>query len=501
VPKNTNEILWRFLADTKSLDRGSRKAKGDFKDVERSSDKMQQGLGVAAGALGALGLAFGAMEVKDFILETIEVGRVAIQTSESFDRVFGPAADRLRGNLEDTRKAMGLGVDEMEAMLLTTGALATGMGLNSIEAADMSEQLFVLAGDLQAFNPAAGSTEEALNALQAAIRGEFDPLERFGAKLSAAEINERALANTGKDTTAELTAQDKALATLELALEKTTIQVGALEDAEKDGRRETEKLTASVRDLRVEFGTKLAPIADDLTGALGNLTGSMGDASGRSFLLLDAIKVLTGGLEDNTEAFEGDAAEVDNFTEAVAGATDWLGKALGFIPPLSNKLHDQADAWRDDAREAGKASNAFQVASLNMVRIVDPAGKAANAIVGVGSAARLTASRLASLTSQAKATVNALRSVAAQQDITKAGPVLFATGGTVPGPRGAPQAAIVHGGEKVLTPGQQRDGGGGGGGGGPVTINVVAGISDPQAVAEAVAEAIRLYERTNGRIL
>jgi ABC-type transporter Mla subunit MlaD len=375
------------------------------------------------------------------------------------------------------------------------------MGLNSIEAADMSEQLFVLAGDLQAFNPAAGSTEDALNALQAAIRGEFDPLERFGAKLSAAEINERALANTGKDTTAELTAQDKALATLELALEKTTIQVGALEDAEKDGRRETEKLTASVRDLRVEFGTKLAPIADDLTGALGNLTGSMGDASGRSFLLLDAIKVLTGGLEDNTEAFEGDAAQVDTFTDAVAGATDWLGKALGFISPLSNALHDQADAWRDDAREAGKASNAFQVASLNMVRVVDPAGKAANAIVGVGSAARLTASRLASLTSQAKATVNALRSVAAQQDITKAGPTLYATGGTVPGPRGAPQAAIVHGGERILTPGQQRDGGGGGGGGGPVTINVVAGISDPQAVAEAVAEAIRLYERTNGRVL
>jgi hypothetical protein len=324
-------------------------------------------------------------------------------------------------------------------------------------------------------------------------------LERFGAKLSAAEINERALANTGKATTAELTAQDKALATLELALEKTTIQVGALEAAEKSGGKETEKLTSAVRDLRVEFGTKLAPIADDLTGVIGNLTGSMGDASGRSFLLLDAIKVLTGGLEDNTEAFGDDADEIDNFTGAVAGATDWLAKALGFIPPLSQGLHDQADAWRDDAREAGRASTAFQVASLNMQRIVDPAGKAANALVGVGAAANITRARLASLTSQAKATVNALRSVAAAQDITKAGPVLFATGGTVPGPKGSPQAAIVHGGEQILTPAQQRDGGGGGGGATTVNINVTA--IDPEGAADAVAEAIRLYTRTNGPVL
>ena len=33
----------------------------------------------------------------------------------------------------------------------------------------------------------------------------------------------------------------------------------------------------------------------------------------------------------------------------------------------------------------------------------------------------------------------------------------FATGGTVPGPIGAPRLAIVHGGEQVLTPQQQRN--------------------------------------------
>ncbi|MDO8629871.1 MAG: hypothetical protein Q7R41_05210, partial [Phycisphaerales bacterium] len=39
----------------------------------------------------------------------------------------------------------------------------------------------------------------------------------------------------------------------------------------------------------------------------------------------------------------------------------------------------------------------------------------------------------------------------------------FATGGTVPGPMGQAQLAVVHGGEEVLTPAQRRTGGRGGG--------------------------------------
>ena len=60
----------------------------------------------------------------------------------------------------------------------------------------------------------------------------------------------------------------------------------------------------------------------------------------------------------------------------------------------------------------------------------------------------------------------------------------FATGGIVPGPIGTPQFAIVHGGERVLTPEQQRQGGGG-------TTNVVveltpARLNNPQDLLDAL---------------
>lgn len=61
----------------------------------------------------------------------------------------------------------------------------------------------------------------------------------------------------------------------------------------------------------------------------------------------------------------------------------------------------------------------------------------------------------------------------------------FATGGMVPGPVGAPHLAIVHGGERVLTPEQQRQGAGGG------TTSVVveltpARLTNPQDLLDAL---------------
>ena len=74
----------------------------------------------------------------------------------------------------------------------------------------------------------------------------------------------------------------------------------------------------------------------------------------------------------------------------------------------------------------------------------------------------------------------------------------FQTGGMVPGARGVPQLAVVHGGEQVLTPQQQRMGGAGGGGGSTYNITVNAGLSDPYATAQAIVDLLRVYQRTQG---
>lgn len=62
----------------------------------------------------------------------------------------------------------------------------------------------------------------------------------------------------------------------------------------------------------------------------------------------------------------------------------------------------------------------------------------------------------------------------------------FAAGGYIDGPIGAPRVILAHGGERVLTPEQQRQGGGGGIG--PINVTVT-GVSDP-AVAFAAGQEV-----------
>lgn len=67
----------------------------------------------------------------------------------------------------------------------------------------------------------------------------------------------------------------------------------------------------------------------------------------------------------------------------------------------------------------------------------------------------------------------------------------FAHGGTVPGPQGTAQLAVVHGGERIQTPAQQRAGAGGGGiGGGGITININNPVVDNETRMQEMADMI-----------
>ena len=70
----------------------------------------------------------------------------------------------------------------------------------------------------------------------------------------------------------------------------------------------------------------------------------------------------------------------------------------------------------------------------------------------------------------------------------------FASGGTVPGPIGKPRLAVVHGGERVLTPGEAANSDSGG------TSQVVVSFEAPPAGSglEELWRVLRKYIRVNG---
>jgi hypothetical protein len=66
----------------------------------------------------------------------------------------------------------------------------------------------------------------------------------------------------------------------------------------------------------------------------------------------------------------------------------------------------------------------------------------------------------------------------------------FATGGTVPGPKGQPRLVVAHGGERIQTENQQRNDPATGGGSFTVNVNVSTAVLTP-AIAEQLKQQLR----------
>ncbi|RLB63035.1 MAG: hypothetical protein DRH08_11630 [Deltaproteobacteria bacterium] len=188
MAKTTADLWFRFFSDTKGLEKGSRQATRDLSATEKAAGKAKAGFSGMQKAIGALGLALGAREIGAWAIEAGKMAESARIAGESADKVLGPAAQGLRDDFEDLRKTMGFNSGEFDQLIAKQGLLVTGMGVGSEAAAGYIGDLTTLGGDLATFAGDVGRTEEAIDAVTAAIRGEFDPLEQWGVKLSESKI-------------------------------------------------------------------------------------------------------------------------------------------------------------------------------------------------------------------------------------------------------------------------------------------------------------------------
>jgi len=388
VARSRNDILFKFLGDTKSLDRASRKARGDFKETEKSAGGVSSAVGGISKAFIAMGGAYAASRALDWVGDATQMAAKAEQVAGSFDKVFGPAADGLRDSLEDMRQSVGLNTLEFESLLQQNGNLLTGFGLTSDATAEMSTELFTAAADLAAFKGDTGLTAEALHALNRALVGEFDPLEQFIGGVKASTISAKAL---------------------ELGLAET------LEDAKLDLGEALAPAMLTATQNTVKLYQSLAVMTDDAE-----------NAATKARALGDAWDATAGQFGFVTDDF---MYEINRWTDAIGGVEHSIARLKEVVSDFIGS------GFRNPFRD-------WKLPSISMPHIPG-----------------------------------------------------FATGGTVPGPVGQPSLAVVHGGEQVLTPGQQRQGRASSNGGVVINVN---GALDPVAVAQQITDMLELYGMTDG---
>jgi hypothetical protein len=237
-----------IVGDSSQLARELQKAEGKIagfgENARKSGDVLRTALFGGAVLFGAQKLVKAAGDLEQSIGGTAAV--------------FGSAA----GSVDEFAKSAAdvVGLSENAARVLTSrlGASLKGAGLSAEEAANQSIFLTKTGADLAA--TLGGNTNDAVSALGSALRGEFDPLERFGIALKASEINAKAVSMGLAKSESSVDAYAKGQATLALVTERSAFAQGQFAKEADTAQGQQQRAAAAMEDTSAALGKSLLPI-------------------------------------------------------------------------------------------------------------------------------------------------------------------------------------------------------------------------------------------------
>jgi hypothetical protein len=247
-----------ILAETKKL---SDALKGSGKDVTTFGSQISAFGKKAALAFAAAGVAFGA-----FAKIAVSSASDLAETISKVGVLFGNSAKEIEIFAGTAAKSLGQTKQQALDAAATFAIFGTSAGLSGQELSKFSIDFVKLASDLSSFNNT--SPQDAINAIGSALRGEAEPLRRYGVLLNDASLKQAALSlGIITTTTQALTPQQKVLAAQKLIFEQTTAAQGDFARTSDGLANQTKILTAQLENMKTEIGTALLPIVLQLATA------------------------------------------------------------------------------------------------------------------------------------------------------------------------------------------------------------------------------------------
>lgn len=373
-----------------------------FTEVGQSMQKVGGAMSLAVtGPLAAIGMSM------------VSMASDMSETTSKIGVLFGESSASLITWAESAAQSLGMSKQQALDAASTFAVFGTAAGLTAEQMIPFTENATKLAADLASFYNT--SPEQAINAIGAAMRGEFEPMRQYGVILDADKIAMEGVRLGLVDANGEFDKSKQAIAIQSLMLSET--KVAADDYAETSGglAGQQKMLTASIADMGTELGEQLLPIALEvvkvikglvdrfsnlsegtqgwivkgglLLAAIGPILGVLGTLStviggvisfmtaggvaagvlGTAFTVLTGpIGLIVAGVALLVTAWTRDWGGIQEKTYAVVGAvkdklTEW-GSTLG------NWWRDNVSQLRADAEESGgwfnlwrdKATGAFE---------------------------------------------------------------------------------------------------------------------------------------------
>ena len=263
----TTDFLARVRADSsQAVAEFSKLGNQIEKSMDRASnstEKLDNALvKMARGAVG--GVAF--REIAQFSMSMVKSTAQLEDTIAAAGVTFGEYSDQIEEFAKSA--ARNFGISKVAALDAANqfAALGKSAGLTGEELAGFSTEMVSLAGDMASFRGT--SVEDAIMAIGSGLRGESEPLRRFGVLLDDATLRARAMAMGIYEGTGTLSAQQKVLAAQAEILAQTS-------DAQGDFARTSDSTANSLKTAAAEMENAKAAAGEALAPALTAVTQSL----------------------------------------------------------------------------------------------------------------------------------------------------------------------------------------------------------------------------------
>lgn len=404
---------------------------------------MASTMGVLSAQVKAAAVAFVAFKAVDFLGDSVSAASELEESINAVNKVFGTASGTIENFGQVTANAVGLSTREFNELATVTGSMLSNFGFNAQQAAAETIKLTQRAADMgSVFNT---DVNDVLVAVNAALRGESEPIRKFGVSLDDATVRAKAVELGLAATSGEVDNHGKAVARLAIIYEQTSKTQGDFAATSDDLANAQRRATAAMENAQARLGKVITPLAanliDRFAEGVERIAAAFGDeAAKKSIIFQEAMKGLndemaagTLGTEDLANSLLHLAANSDltasdfmTLAGAVGLTEDQWGifadsliaqaKEMGVAPEVIAELED---ALRGVAGAAGAAVAPTTDAAAALVAYGSAADRAARKGQAVASAQRAITQALLEAANPAFAAASALDRLRSAQDSLK----------------------------------------------------------------------------------
>jgi len=262
---DTRTLKLSLLADVQKFLNGMDKAEKGTKNFSDGVGKYSKAM---AASFAAAGVAAGAMAIKIGI-DSVKAASDLNEELSKTEIIFGDTAKEIKAFAQTADKSLGLSQKEAMGAASTFAVLGKNAGLTGKDLSKFSKTSVTLASDLASFYNT--RAEDAIAAIGSAMRGEAEPIRKYGVLISAAALDQAALNyenRTGetleRDKKNQLTETSKVLARYQAILDQTGDAQGDFNRTSEGLAAQQKILNAQLENLKTTMGQSLLPVMKDV---------------------------------------------------------------------------------------------------------------------------------------------------------------------------------------------------------------------------------------------